>query len=1246
MEKCKSSPVHAGKATGLVRASLISAAIAAAFGMQAVCAAEDNAALQTPVQAGSWQAARNEQTSGNYDINVFQQLLTGTGEQTISVSQAFGQAEFEAVKALDGFGEFGSYYEDGLHNPYEVGMVDGVLINGPDTNITVENAAVQVTAEKLDEPQYVEVGGIYHREGSAAYGGETMTVDVTSAADVDSEEESWVYGYAVENPLGWAETQRQATFNADKTSISAESTSTNGTLAIAFLVSTDALDEPQVTFARGETSLSAKTAAESKSAIALYLHNSDGNIGKNAAVTLNEGASLKLAASGGEARGLHADHGTFTSNGTLDITAKSNGDNDAYGIFAGGDAVLQFNGATTVYAQGEGNAHALYVGLDPAEITSEETPASSVPSVTFDTGSTTALNGAVFIEKNHAVTMNGTVNVTGDFDLEGTITGKGDLTINGQKAEFGDVMEGGFVSEDASISVGSLTLANVDFTNEGDIYADTITLNNGAVVTNLGGFHNSSLILNTGSRFIETYDLAETEDAEEFKGGILTIGADLIDFSGGELAIADKNGQAMDLAGIKIQDDGADDARAMIRFSASKYSLDSIEVASTKIEEGARLQVTGGSLTLGTLTVSQGDVYVSGGTLQADALDLANGLLTVAEGAALSTYSGQIFTTGLNEEGSNADADSLKYTTDHLLFNEGSTLTLRDAFYNDDYAASAGALLDGVHVTFTGTAVDAEGEAVTEKPLEDMADGTTQSTVTITATGENGTVSVDKSVGGKNIVVDEGTTTVAIAKENTLTLVGSAEGGELVGFQSKDEASVDVAGGLALGSAAGESTKGTISAGVTLSEGATLSAANGEFTLAEVAATDAAIEAASGTLTVTDLTLSGTSSVTSAAGASTTIKTVTAEAGTHQLKGDITAGTVAGAGTILVGSAAEDESAAATLNVDTLAHSGVIFIDPAWTDGAQMQDGSFLTVQQLGEDGTLNAKVVAGQNSTFVFGASKDDAVDAFAKTGLTYGEKDVTAVLYVAKPIEVDAAGAILVDGSLASLGTINPDAGSVTVAKNGLAMFDAKALENGPALTADSVTFDEGSHIRVVNLTKTSEGTLIDAGTLTIADSVIEDAKSTSAIVSLDLTKNDDGTLSYTTTLNDAEAVFTGFEGASLMNAMHEAGRNDVDAADAATRFLSRMAAYGDYGVSSAAEASAIGNQAMALAATAGVYNVALDASKLMNRSVNDRMSIANGLVRSEGATVWADVLATRTSADSLYGDSGYSVDLYGYV
>lgn len=62
--------------------------------------------------------------------------------------------------------------------------------------------------------------------------------------------------------------------------------------------------------------------------------------------------------------------------------------------------------------------------------------------------------------------------------------------------------------------------------------------------------------------------------------------------------------------------------------------------------------------------------------------------------------------------------------------------------------------------------------------------------------------------------------------------------------------------------------------------------------------------------------------------------------GKHQLKGEITAETVTGSGTLLVGS-----SASATLAVDTLGHEGVIFIDPAWTNGKEMTDGSFLTVE-------------------------------------------------------------------------------------------------------------------------------------------------------------------------------------------------------------------------------------------------------------------------------------------------------------
>lgn len=640
-----------------------------------------------------------------------------------------------------------------------------------------------------------------------------------------------------------------------------------------------------------------------------------------------------------------------------------------------------------------------------------------------------------------------------------------------------------------------------------------------------------------------------------------------------------------------------------------------------------------------------GDFTLASGTMATDSLDLAAGKLTIATGATLSTYSGQIFTNGLNEEGTNADAGSLIYGNDHLVFAENGKLTLRDQFYNDDYAASAGSLLDGVNIFFAGKPVDSDGEVITERPIDDILEGQTESTVTITAgADESGVVTVDKTIGGKDLKLDETVTNVSVMGGKTLTLVGSAEGGDLVSFANEGKTSLSVDGGLALGGSE-NATKGTITSTVELGDSATLTASNGEFELSSVNANGASIEVASGSLTVDNLTLSGTSTIASAANAVTTVTNVNAEEGTHQLKGEIAAETVTGSGTLLVGSANEESPASATLNVDTLAHSGTIFIDPAWTDGAEMKDGSFLTVQQLSEEGDLKAHVVAGQNSTFVFGADKAQAIDAFDKTGLTYGKDAVSAVLYVAKAINVKE-GSITVDGSMAELGNFTGVAGSVTVAANGLAMIDAKALTDGAAITAKSVTFDDGSHIRVVNLTKNSEGTLIDADNLSIANSVLEDAASSSAIVSLHLAEDGNGNLTYTTTLNKASEVFAGFEGAGLMDAMHEAAMNDVDSADRATKFLSRMAAYEDHGVSSAGSATAIGNQAMALAATAGVYNVALDASKLMNRAVDGRMSIANGLVHAEGATVWADVLATTNEAESLYGNSGYDVDLYGGV
>ena len=214
--------------------TLVTTAVAAAVAMSSgfASAASDQPTLTEPVKAGNWSASLNRKESGNYDINIFDQLITGTGEKTLNVEKSFEQTDFDAVKKLDGFGEFGNYYEDDLHNPYEVGMVDGVLINGVDTEATFENASVVVTGGSLEGNPYVELGGVYHRDGVARFAGASTMISATTAAAADSNGESWVYGYAVENPLGFAETQREVAFSADKTDISAASTNESGLGAI------------------------------------------------------------------------------------------------------------------------------------------------------------------------------------------------------------------------------------------------------------------------------------------------------------------------------------------------------------------------------------------------------------------------------------------------------------------------------------------------------------------------------------------------------------------------------------------------------------------------------------------------------------------------------------------------------------------------------------------------------------------------------------------------------------------------------------------------------------------------------------------------------------------------------------------------------------------------------------------------------------------------------------------------------
>lgn len=615
-----------------------------------------------------------------------------------------------------------------------------------------------------------------------------------------------------------------------------------------------------------------------------------------------------------------------------------------------------------------------------------------------------------------------------------------------------------------------------------------------------------------------------------------------------------------------------------------------------RINGEGQLTLNGGG-TIGNLAVLaqevltfQSGTFESAGRVRADTITIGSGASLEVTGGTLTSSSSQFFTNSLGDDGKTTDAGELKAG----LTVTGGTLVVNDAKWNLDYSKYVAGILsqneNAGTATFTGELVDSDGQTVTELNAGDVDAGFSATSVNVKVS-EN----IDKDIGSKSLVVTSGNT-VGVETGKTVTLFGSANasGQELVQFAPEAEnTTVEVNGTLQLGGTAVSDLQGTISHEVTLkSKDATLAV----------------------------------------------------DAGTFHVD------TISGDGKIEVGN---DESAG-TLTVANLSHEGLIFLDPSWKDGEEIEDGSFLTAEDFAADGKLNAQIVVGQNSTVVFGGTKDEAIQAFAQTGLNYGggiADDVTAVFYTAKAFDIsDSEKAVIrVDGSLTSAPKLSElTTGSFTVATKGLVMIDGEAIPTDKemaAITASTITFAENSHIRIVNLGKDKmSGRLFKATStaddaLIIPESVKKDAWENSGIYRLDI---DVETGTFTAEEVAASEAFPTFYGTAFLERLREVGIK-TDATDPTQAFLSLL----NYHVGmTAKQASDIGNQAMALAATAGVYNVALDSSKLMNRSLERRMTLADNFDRSNGLTVWADVFGITNQADSLYGDGGYDMDLYGGV
>lgn len=244
-------------------------------------------------------------------------------------------------------------------------------------------------------------------------------------------------------------------------------------------------------------------------------------------------------------------------------------------------------------------------------------------------------------------------------------------------------------------------------------------------------------------------------------------------------------------------------------------------------------------------------------------------------------------------------------------------------------------------------------------------------------------------------------------------------------------------------------------------------------------------------------------------------------------------------------------------------------------------------------------------------------------------------AVAYVDQSIVIGGSGGFY-------FGEVLNQNGGVKLATNSVTVIDADHFMQ----SGESVFAGAGA-----NLTLGSDGTtnarivldnLLSKGTLDLTTEDIENATDpTGYITSTNLFLGLKGTVE-----GDPSSVVIGFNEGSVKDAA-VAGAIDQILSEGGNRknqtVINAIGQQDEFLNAAGDQLNGRGEQALkefvAAPVTAGTYNMAYDSMELISNAL-----IQRNLDAKKGLGVWADVFYGSNESDSLYGDSGYSSDIYG--
>ena len=460
------------------------------------------------------------------------------------------------------------------------------------------------------------------------------------------------------------------------------------------------------------------------------------------------------------------------------------------------------------------------------------------------------------------------------------------------------------------------------------------------------------------------------------------------------------------------------------------------------------------------------------------------GGIVLQKNGVIETKGDQIFERGVDVSSDEAVLDSTSgAVTNDAISYVGGTLSLTDEKYSLGYVKSAKDSLTS-HQKDSKTSIVMTGDLVTNGEINEITVGEASSVGdeialdkvivnadknllvgSTTATGNIEGVEVkDKVANGFSagkLNMAEGSTGMVITNGKNVTLGGSRGGEQLItvngdtpsaedGVQvivglydntTNVEGVTDITGSFTIGNAlANENTEYNLTGSVTVNEGSELNV-NGKTNVTNgVTLNGGSINVGNGTL-VSDITAKGNVKITGSADI-----------------GKLTVDKANGSSTVInVGNA--DATASTSISNASL-NGAVIYFDPDWAQQAGTHGMAF-------ESDTINGKVLIDRNNYVAVGTADNTAAKAmFEKTGLTFGENDITAALYITgNQTLADGIGELGVDGSKAGSADFDTvKAGGFTAAANSVVMVDGQSIKDTAALSGvKDVTIDADAKLYV---------------------------------------------------------------------------------------------------------------------------------------------------------------------------------------